>query len=61
MSAFITVVWAKKLKNFPQPDICRRQDTGTEADLRFVEINLAEDVVQFTPWFSGETHVDACV
>jgi hypothetical protein len=61
MSAFINVVWAKKLKNFPQPDIGRRQDTWADADFCGMEVDLPKDIVELTPWFSDETHVDACV
>lgn len=61
MSEFIAVVRAKKLENLPQPDVCGLQDTGTDADLRFVEEDLAEQVMQLTPGLSDETHVDECV
>ena len=57
MSAFIAVVRAKKLENLPQPNIGRRQDTGTNAKFRLVEVHLAEQVMELTPWGSDETHV----
>lgn len=61
MSAFIAVVRAKKLENLPQPDIGGLKDTGTDPNLRFVQKDLAEQVVELTPWFSDETDVHARV
>ena len=49
MSEFIAVVRAKKLENLPQPDVVRLQDAGADPDLRFVHVDLAEDVVELTP------------
>ena len=49
MSEFIAVIRAKKLENLPQPDIRGLQDTGTDPYLRFVHVNLAEQVMQLTP------------
>ena len=61
MSAFIAVVRAKKLENLPQPDVMRLEDAGTDTDLRFMEEDLAKQVVKLTPWFSDETDVHECV
>ncbi len=61
MSEFIAVVRAKKLENLPQPDVGRLQDARADPDLRFMEEDLAEQVVKLTPWFSDETHVHECV
>jgi hypothetical protein len=57
MSAFITVVRAKKLKNLPQPDIGRSQDTGTDAKLRGVEVELTEQVMELAARLVFETDV----
>jgi hypothetical protein len=57
MSEFIAVGRAKKLKNFPQPDISRGSDARADAEFRGVEKELPEEVVDFTPGFSDETHV----
>jgi hypothetical protein len=61
MSEFIAVGWVKKLENSPQPDVCGLADAGTDVELGGMEVDLAEDVVNLTPWESDETHVDACV
>lgn len=61
MSAFITVVRAKKLKNFPQPDIGCGQDAGTDAKLRRMEVDLAEQVMKLAARFVFETDVYECV
>jgi hypothetical protein len=61
MSEFIAVGWAKKLETGPQPDICGLADTGTDAKLGGMKVHLTEGVMEFTPWESDETHVDACV
>jgi hypothetical protein len=49
MSAFIAVVWAKKLKNLPQPDVRGLQNTGTHPNLGCMEVNLAKQVMELTP------------
>jgi hypothetical protein len=49
MSAFIAIRWAKKLKNLPQPEICRLADTGTEMELGGMEVDLPKNVMSFTP------------
>ena len=61
MSAFITVLRAKKLKNFPQPDIGCGQDAGADAKLRRVEVDLPEQVMELATWFVFETDVYECV
>jgi hypothetical protein len=61
MSEFIAVGGVKKLENVPQPDIGRRQDTGTDAEFGGMEIHLTKDIMELTPWFSDETDVHACV
>jgi hypothetical protein len=61
MSAFIAVVRAKKLENLPQPDVVGLEDARTDVDLCPVKVDLADQIMQFAPWFSGETHVHACV
>lgn len=61
MSEFIAVGGVKKLKTGPQPDVRRLADTGTDAKLGGMEVNLAENIVQLTPGGSDETHVHACV
>jgi hypothetical protein len=61
MSEFIAVVRAKKLENLPQPDVRGLEDTGANPNLRLVHINLAEQVMQFTPRLSDETDVHARV
>jgi hypothetical protein len=61
MSAFITVVRAKKLKNFPQPDIGCGQDAGADAKLRRMEVDLSEQVMKLAARFILETDVYECV
>lgn len=61
MSAFIAVVRAKKLENLPQPDVMCVQDAGADTDFRFMEEDLAKQVVKLTPWCSDETDVHECV
>jgi hypothetical protein len=61
MSAFITVVRAKKLENLPQPDIGCGQDTGADAKLCRVEVELAEQVMKLAARFILETDVYECV
>ena len=61
MSEFIAVGGVKKLKTGPQPNVRGLADTGTDAKLGGMEVNLAENIVQLTPGFSDETHVHACV
>jgi hypothetical protein len=58
MSAFITVLRAKKLKNFPQPDIGCGQDAGADAKLRRVEVDLPEQVMKLAARFVFEAHVN---
>jgi hypothetical protein len=61
MSEFIAVGGVKKLETGPQPEVCGLADTGTDAKLGGMEIDLTKGVVELTPWESDETHVDACV
>ena len=61
MSEFIAVGWGKKLETGPQPEVCGLADTGTDAKLGGMEVDLPEDIVKLTPGFSDETHVHACV
>jgi len=61
MSAFITVVRAKKLKNFPQPDIGCGQDAGADAKLRRMKVDLPEQVMKLAARFILETDVYECV
>jgi hypothetical protein len=58
MSAFITVIRAKKLENLPQPDIGRGQDTGTDAKLRGVEVELAKEIMELTARFVFQAHLN---
>jgi hypothetical protein len=57
MSDVITVVRAKKLKNLPQPDIGCGQDTGADAKLRRVEVELAKEIMELAARFVFETDV----
>jgi hypothetical protein len=58
MSAFITVIRAKKLENLPQPDIGRGQDTGTDAKLRRVEVELTEQVMELSAGLVFQAHLN---
>jgi hypothetical protein len=58
MSAFITVIRAKKLKNFPQPDIGGGQDTRTDAKLRRMEVKLPKEVMELAARFVLETDLN---
>jgi len=58
MSAFITVVRAKKPENLPQPDIGRGQDTGTDAKFRGVEVELAEQVMELSARLVFQAHLN---
>jgi hypothetical protein len=58
MSAFITVVRAKKLKNFPQPDIGCGQDAGADAKLRRMKVDLPEQVMKLAARFILEAHLN---
>jgi hypothetical protein len=58
MSDVITVIRAKKLENLPQPDIGRGQDTGADAKLRRVEVELAEQVMELSARFVFETDLN---
>jgi hypothetical protein len=51
MSEFIAVRWVKKLKTGPQPEICGLADTGADAKLGGVEIDLSKDVVHLSTRF----------
>jgi len=58
MSDVITVVRAKKLKNFPQPDICRGQDTRADAKLRRMKVELAKEIMELAARLVFETDLN---
>jgi len=58
MSDVITVVRAKKLKNLPQPDIGCGQDTGADAKLRRVEVELAKEIMELSAGLVFQAHLN---